>query len=243
MDIGLFLSTFAMIFLAELGDKTQLVAMARSASGGRMTVFFAASSALVCSTLVAVLFGSALTRVVPVAYIKLASGALFIVFGVLILKNVAFPAAPEAVAPEGRPTALARFVLERAIAFEEASVDNYAKLAQTAGNAETRQLLLALAADERAHVQRLRAAHKEHGHIPALAEEDEVRSRPPLDGLARPAAGASRQVLEQAAQHEVATAAFYAELARVMHIPGLRPVLADLAREEREHAERLQALV
>ena len=59
MDPKLFLTVFGTVFLAELGDKTQLAALTRTAAadGSKWTVFFAASAALVVSTLVAVLIG------------------------------------------------------------------------------------------------------------------------------------------------------------------------------------------
>ena len=85
----LFASTFILIFLAELGDKTQLAAMAKSIEG-RMTVFLAASAALVCSTLIAVLFGDSLTRFIPERYLQIAAGVLFIVFGGIMLFKVFF---------------------------------------------------------------------------------------------------------------------------------------------------------
>ena len=87
MDWSLFFSTFVLIFLAELGDKTQLAAMARAATNGhgKWTVFFGASLALVVSTLLAVFFGSLLARFVPPHIIKIAAGVLFIVCGGLLL--------------------------------------------------------------------------------------------------------------------------------------------------------------
>jgi putative Ca2+/H+ antiporter (TMEM165/GDT1 family) len=78
------LPLFLSVFVAELGDKTQLATILFSTdkSIGRMQVFLAASSALVLSTLIAVLVGEALTRVVNPHMLKLAAGAAFICVGV-----------------------------------------------------------------------------------------------------------------------------------------------------------------
>ena len=67
MDWKLFFSTFALVFLAELGDKTQLTVLAQSAVHGRLSVCLAACLALCASTLLAVLFGGILSRYVPPA--------------------------------------------------------------------------------------------------------------------------------------------------------------------------------
>ncbi|HEY0713598.1 MAG TPA: TMEM165/GDT1 family protein [Polyangia bacterium] len=86
MKWQLFLTTFGSIFLAELGDKTQLATLSLAAGErARWTVFLAAALALVASTAVAVLVGEALARAVPPIYVKRAAGALFIVLGLLFL--------------------------------------------------------------------------------------------------------------------------------------------------------------
>jgi Ca2+/H+ antiporter, TMEM165/GDT1 family len=86
MDFKLFLATFASIFLAELGDKTQLATLSLSAgSPSRWTVFLASSLALVATSGIAVLGGEALARVVPPNVIQRAAGALFVVMGVVFL--------------------------------------------------------------------------------------------------------------------------------------------------------------
>ena len=86
MDWASLFSAFGLIFLAELGDKTQLTVMSlASQSESPWLVFAGAALALAASSLLAMLFGSALTRVVPEQYIHMAAGAAFIVMGVLLL--------------------------------------------------------------------------------------------------------------------------------------------------------------
>ena len=85
MDWKLFASTFAAIFLAEMGDKTQLATMSLSAGSSRWVVFFAAASALVATSAGAVVAGEAVARVVPAVWVKRGAGLLFIALGALYL--------------------------------------------------------------------------------------------------------------------------------------------------------------
>jgi putative Ca2+/H+ antiporter (TMEM165/GDT1 family) len=86
MDIKVVLMTFGMIFLAELGDKTQLATFTFAAeSKSRFAVFIGSAGALVLTSLLAVLLGSVIARVVPTNYIKVASGVLFVVLGVWMI--------------------------------------------------------------------------------------------------------------------------------------------------------------
>jgi len=86
MDWKLFGTTFATIFLAEMGDKTQLAALSFAAGGSSRWVVFAASAlALVATSALAVLAGGAVGRVVPPIWLKRGAGALFLVLGVLFL--------------------------------------------------------------------------------------------------------------------------------------------------------------
>ena len=86
MDWKLFGSTFAAIFIAEMGDKTQIATLSLSGSGSSRWVVFAASSlALVATSAIAVLGGEAVSRAVPPIWIKRAAGALFIALGILYL--------------------------------------------------------------------------------------------------------------------------------------------------------------
>jgi putative Ca2+/H+ antiporter (TMEM165/GDT1 family) len=82
MDIKLLLTTFGMVFLAELGDKTQLATFCLSADcDSKSSVFLGSAGALVLSSLIAVLFGGAVSRIVPTHYIKIAAGIFFLVVG------------------------------------------------------------------------------------------------------------------------------------------------------------------
>ena len=86
MDLKLLLSTFGLVFLAELGDKTQLATLSLAASGqSRLAVFLGAAAALITSSLVAVLAGETLARLVPPVWIHRAAGVGFIVMGILFL--------------------------------------------------------------------------------------------------------------------------------------------------------------
>jgi Ca2+/H+ antiporter, TMEM165/GDT1 family len=85
VDWKLFGTTFALIFIAEIGDKTQLATMSLAATGSRWIVFAAASLALVAAVAVAVLAGELLSRWIPPAWLSRGAGALFIVLGVLFV--------------------------------------------------------------------------------------------------------------------------------------------------------------
>jgi putative Ca2+/H+ antiporter (TMEM165/GDT1 family) len=83
MDIKLMLTTFAMVFLAELGDKTQLATFCLSADCGssKLPVFIGSAGALVLSSFIAVMLGEAVSRIIPPTYIKIAAGVFFIAVG------------------------------------------------------------------------------------------------------------------------------------------------------------------
>jgi putative Ca2+/H+ antiporter (TMEM165/GDT1 family) len=86
MDWRVFFTTFSLVFLAELGDKTQLATLSLAASGrSRLVVFLGAAAALVLTTSIAVLLGAGLARLVPPSWIQRAAGVGFLVMGVLFL--------------------------------------------------------------------------------------------------------------------------------------------------------------
>lgn len=85
----LFLTTFCLVFLAELGDKTQLATFALSSrsehDAGRYVIFAASALALICASALAVLAGSLLSRTVPHHIVRWCAGLLFIGAGVWML--------------------------------------------------------------------------------------------------------------------------------------------------------------
>ena len=82
MDWKLAATTFVAVFVAELGDKTQLATLGFAASGAsRWSVFLGAALALVASTAVAVLAGEAIARVISPRALQRAAGVLFVVLG------------------------------------------------------------------------------------------------------------------------------------------------------------------
>jgi putative Ca2+/H+ antiporter (TMEM165/GDT1 family) len=86
MDLKLLFTTFATIFLAELGDKTQLATLAFSAEGkSRLAVFIGSAGALVLTSLLGVIFGAAIAKVIPPNTIKIGAGVLFLILGFWML--------------------------------------------------------------------------------------------------------------------------------------------------------------
>lgn len=84
MDIKLFATVFATIFLAELGDKTQLATLlfASRAPANLLTVFLGASLALITTSLIGVAAGSLVSQYVDQKYLAYAAGAGFVIVGI-----------------------------------------------------------------------------------------------------------------------------------------------------------------
>ena len=87
MDIKIFAAVFASIFLAELGDKTQLATLLLASDKGvnKVGLFVAASSALVLATFMAVAVGSLVSRWISPHLIKIVAGIGFIAIGIWVL--------------------------------------------------------------------------------------------------------------------------------------------------------------
>ncbi len=84
MDIRVFATTFVTLFLAEMGDKTQLAAVNLSASTKQPLSVFLGGSAALAATGLGVLFGEGIVRVIPEVYIRRGAAALFVGIGVFM---------------------------------------------------------------------------------------------------------------------------------------------------------------
>jgi len=86
MDLRVMLTTFGIIFLAEMGDKTQLAAMTMAAQTKKpWAVFVGASLALAAVSALGVVVGSLIGDYVPLEWVKRAAAVAFIVIGALML--------------------------------------------------------------------------------------------------------------------------------------------------------------
>ncbi len=251
MNWQIFFSTFLLIFLAELGDKTQLAVMAQAAgTSSRWTIFAAGSLALMLSTAVGVLAGGVLRRFVPdLSLIRVCGGVLFLIFGVLMLadglrKRGEKPAVESISAPADW---MSRHVIQHAAAFEEAAVEKYRRLAARERDAEKRKLFEWLVLDEESHLNAMKAGLlvlDESGQIPVTAAMAD--DMPPIHLMlaAETERGkSSREELMDAIESEEAQVQFYEALAAHCKIPRLKETFNALATAERLHVKKLRALL
>lgn len=93
--LKVFFSTALTVFLAELGDKTQLAALLLAAESGRpVVVFLGASLALICSSLVGVLLGRWLSSVMAPQQLERAAGLLMVALGLWLGRQAVLHLAP-----------------------------------------------------------------------------------------------------------------------------------------------------
>ena len=83
MRVKVMLPIFSSVFMAELGDKTQVATLLFIAGGSATAaeVFLASSTALVLSTFLAVMFGAAVARIVSPRDLKTLAGSVCLVLG------------------------------------------------------------------------------------------------------------------------------------------------------------------
>ncbi|HBM79564.1 MAG: TMEM165/GDT1 family protein [Clostridiales bacterium] len=84
--LKLIITTFFLVFIAELGDKTQIATMLLAAQNKSIwPIFIGASLALACSSLVGVFAGSIISKYIPANTIQTGAAIAFIVIGILLL--------------------------------------------------------------------------------------------------------------------------------------------------------------
>lgn len=89
MELKIFFTIFAAVFVAELGDKTQLATMLFAADKevSKWTVFAAASAALIVASAIGVLAGSLLSAYISEKLLSLVAGTGFVLIGAWTLYN------------------------------------------------------------------------------------------------------------------------------------------------------------
>jgi putative Ca2+/H+ antiporter (TMEM165/GDT1 family) len=88
MDWKLVVSTFTAVFLAEIGDKTQIAVLSLTASSNRpLSVFIGAGLALLGATLMGVMVGIPVAATLPIAYLRKAGACVFIAIGIAMLAD------------------------------------------------------------------------------------------------------------------------------------------------------------
>tara|TARA_B100000965_G_scaffold223401_1_gene186971 strand:- start:336 stop:629 length:294 start_codon:yes stop_codon:yes gene_type:complete len=86
MLLTLLFTTFITVFLAEMGDKTQLTTITLSSTTNKpLAVFIGSSIALILATLLGALAGGSIANLVPAFLLKLLSGIVFLIIGIKLL--------------------------------------------------------------------------------------------------------------------------------------------------------------
>ena len=89
---SIFLTTFTTIFIAELGDKTQIATLMLSAESGKPSIVFIGSSiALISSSLVGVLIGKWLSNKISPNKFALSTGLLMIIVSIFLAYDILQP--------------------------------------------------------------------------------------------------------------------------------------------------------
>jgi len=256
MNLKVLIASFFFIFLAELGDKTQLTALAFSTSSrSPWSVFLGTSLALICTTALAVVCGEALSRWVPVKVLHLASAVMFVLVGLILLVNLARKAPVEdaaPAAPAGKSAAvpagpLSSFIGRQAVAFEVDLATFIRENAPKVSNPELRRALSRLEEKHTAHATALAGIGRE-ADASRVAEMDADLAQGDPERLLGSLRQAGESLPEDATfdriiRRQEAAAEFYIALAQLIRFHEARDVLRALALEEIHLAQETCALV
>ena len=88
MTLTLLITTFITVFLAEMGDKTQLTTITLSSTTNKpLAVFIGSSVALILATLLGAMAGGSIANLIPAFLLKLLAGIVFLYIGIALLKQ------------------------------------------------------------------------------------------------------------------------------------------------------------
>ena len=86
MILTLLFTTFVTVFLAEMGDKTQLTTITLSSTTNKpLAVFIGSSFALILATLLGALAGGSIANLIPTFLLRVLSGIVFLMIGINLL--------------------------------------------------------------------------------------------------------------------------------------------------------------
>ncbi|MDD4539331.1 MAG: TMEM165/GDT1 family protein [Lentisphaeria bacterium] len=261
MDWKTLLLSFSIVFLAELGDKTQLTALTLTTSrgGGTWAVFIGASMALVTTTALAVLCGSFLSRYLPEKYLHLGSALLFIVMGVALLVGMVWKSGAKAAGTaEPAPASAAAVVSQTSVAARRPSFREGLLIRQLAAFERRlvadidKQIARMPDCDCRKALVTMSAAHRGHGQA-IVAMRDQARQEEPssvrageISGMVDKLCQCTEEIhepIEAIIRKQEAAAEFYVAMAQLVSQHSLRDELRRLAGEELRMAEQLCTLV
>ena len=86
MIINLLISIFITVFIAELGDKTQLATLTLSGTSSKpVAVLLGSSLALILASLLGALAGGSISTLIPEIYLKSIASATFLIIGLRLI--------------------------------------------------------------------------------------------------------------------------------------------------------------
>ncbi|MDC7127258.1 MAG: TMEM165/GDT1 family protein [Spirochaetales bacterium] len=241
MDLKLIISTFFVIFLAELGDKTQFAAMAASAGCNKpVSILIGSVLALSLSSVIAVAAGSLIGNLIPARYIKIAAGVLFIVFGLLYLKEAFGPEVSSKAVPKEDvcTTIIENPILRAAQGFENAEVEMLRSAREKITKPGCLEVLDSIIAQELGHINVLQSLTADELHS---SEEDLLKHKNLNSNCS--CGDAENELLAELYERECSMAEFYRIMSEKTKIASVRLSLMRLFEEEKEHAKRIGRLI
>lgn len=242
MDLRLIISTFFVIFMAELGDKTQFAAMAASAGSNKpLSILIGAVLALTLSSVIAVAAGGLIGNLIPTRYIKLAAGILFIIFGLLYIReSFTSEKTPESTSSHGG--ILKESILKAAEIFEEEELHMMIAAKDEINNVEFKTIFDNIIKQEKSHLRILKKISENDSELTNDEIEMDIHTHSDL-GESFSCSDEDDQTLAELHKREQAMADFYRIMAAKNKIPSAKSAFIHLYHEEKAHAEQIKELL